>query len=92
MTRMTIDEVTATIKAATEDAVSKMTSSLSPNEIAEYVLRHYAGLDWSKVTALQAELTADVVLHIDFAYAAPVEYITIDLSKAGREPECPVDA
>lgn len=88
MTQMTIDEVAATIKSATAYAVSKVTGSLDPDGIAEYVLRRYTSLDWDKVTALQAALTPDGVLHIDFAYAAPAEHVTVNLS----ETECHPDA
>lgn len=81
-------EIAAVIKAATDDlaanweTIQRDLAFIRPptaDEVAEYVLRRYTWLDWSRVADIRAEFKDNgATLAIDLAYAPDPEYIIVN--------------
>jgi hypothetical protein len=89
---MTRDEIQEVLKAAADKlgeefaalTDTQIFSPLTAEEIGEYVLRHYTGLNWAYVSDFRAEFKDNgATLAIDLAYAPPAEYLIINLSGGG---------
>lgn len=83
---MTDEEVAEVLKAAADKLAEDFAAVLdgmqppTPDEVAEYVVKHYTGLDWAHVTDLRAEFKDPGLLHISMAYTPPIDYIKINLT------------